>query len=300
MELFSFKCIKPNFGDELNAWMWPKLIEGVWGGDDNAIFVGIGSVINDRFPKEKTKIVFGAGYGGYTALPDIDETWKFYFVRGKLTAKAVGIDEKLGIGDSAILLRSCVNKKVPKRYPISYMPHYGSTFDGNWELAAKLASINYIDPTASVEHVLDQILASELVITEAMHGAIVSDALRVPWIPVKPLSDIHVMKWFDWASALNINLEQHEIVNSSLLEAVVQYFHQRNPSLSDKFHRRGRFLMNIAPQQFAQRAADRLTYISKNYAPNLSTDSAIESAHDQMLSKLEDLIMDIRKGKLIY
>ncbi|MEZ0318319.1 MAG: polysaccharide pyruvyl transferase family protein [Methylophilaceae bacterium] len=300
MQLFFYKCLKPNFGDELNTWMWPKIIQDVWDEDDNSIFVGIGSVINDKFPADKTKIVFGAGYGGYTALPVIDKNWKFYFVRGKLTAKAVGIDEKLGIGDSAILLRSCIKNKVQKRYPVSYMPHYSSTFDGNWELACKLGSINYIDPTASVDVVLEQILASDLVITEAMHGAIVSDALRVPWIPVKPLADIHSMKWFDWASALDIDLKPTEIVSSSLLESVVLYFHDKNPSIAGKFRRRGRFLLNLVPEVFAQKAADRLQYISKHYSPCLSSDAAIENAHEQMLSKLDELIIDLGKGKLVY
>jgi succinoglycan biosynthesis protein ExoV len=300
MDLYFYRGKKPNFGDELNTWMWPKIIEDVWDAGDNSVFVGIGSIINDLLPTSKKKIVFGAGYGGYTKLPTIDDSWKFYFVRGKLTAKSLGIDEKLGIGDAAILLRSCVKNKVPKRYKVSFMPHWQTTFDGNWALACKLASINYIDPCAPVDVVLDQIQASELIITEAMHGAIVADALRVPWIPVKPFVDIHSMKWFDWASALNVDVKPVEIVFSTLLESVVHFFHEKNPSIADKFHRRGRVLLKVAPQAFAQRAANRLVAISKNNPQYLSSDNAIESAHDQMLSKLDELILDLGKGKLVY
>ena len=299
MNLYFYRGEKPNFGDELNTWMWPKLIEDVWGQGDDSIFIGIGSIIYDSFPSDKKKIVFGAGYGGYTPLPIVDKNWKFYFVRGKLTAKALGIDEKLGIGDAAILLRSCVKHKVTKRHKVSFMPHWGSTFEGNWELACKLASINYIDPCAPVDVVLDNILASELVITEAMHGAIVSDALRVPWIPIQPLSSIHSMKWFDWASALDGDITPSQITSSSLLELLVLYFNDRNLGIADKLRRRGRFLLKVAPQAFAQRAAERLVAISKSNS-YLSSDAVIERSHDQMLSKLDELVLDLGRGKLIY
>jgi succinoglycan biosynthesis protein ExoV len=298
VNLFFFRGEKPNFGDELNTWMWPKLIEGVWDKNDNSMFIGIGSVIYNNFPADKKKIIFGAGYGGYTPLPILDDSWKFYFVRGKLTTKALGIDEKLGIGDSAILLRSLVKQKVAKRYKVSFIPHWKSTFEGNWALACELASINYIDPCQPVEKVTDSILASELIITEAMHGAIVSDALRVPWVPIQPLGSIHEMKWFDWASALNIDLKPLQMKSSSLLEATTLFFDERNPSMADRFRRRGRFLLNVAPQLFAQRAAKRLVAISKN-DPSLSSDLSIESSHNQMLSKLEELVHDLGKGKLI-
>ncbi len=296
MNLYFYRGKKSNFGDELNTWMWPKLIDGVWDEEDHAIFLGIGSIIFDFFPSDKKKIVFGAGYGGYTPFPVIDKNWKFYFVRGKLTAKASGISESLGIGDAAILLRSCIKQKMEKRHKVSFMPHWGSTFEGNWELACRLASINYIDPCAPVDAVLEQILASELVITEALHGAIVSDALRVPWIPVRPFSDAHSMKWFDWASALDIDLKPVRIDSSSLLESVVLFFEKHNPSLADKFRRRGRFLLNVAPQAFAQRAAEKLVTISHE-APSLSADISIERSHDRMLSKIDELILDLGKGK---
>ena len=297
MQSHFYRGDKPNFGDELNPWMWPQLLDGVWDTEDNSIFVGIGSIIHNRYPSEKTKIVFGAGYGGYAPLPTIDPSWKFYFVRGKLTAKALGIDEKYAIGDSAILLRSLINHKVTKRYKVSFMPHWQSTHEGNWELACKYGSINYLDPTAPVEETIEQILASELVITEAMHGAIVSDALRVPWIPLQPQSDIHSMKWYDWASALEINLKPYPFVTSSLLESITLFFDDINKDIAQKLRRRGKALLKVCPEVFAQRAAKNLIEISWN-TPTLSSDSAIESAHEKMLAKLSDLVVDLGRGKV--
>jgi succinoglycan biosynthesis protein ExoV len=297
VNLYFYRGEKPNFGDELNAWMWPKLIEGVWDDKDESIFLGIGSIIYDFFPSDKKKVVFGAGYGGYTPLPTIDKKWKFYFVRGKLTAKALGINENLGIGDAAILLRSCVKQKVKKRYKVSFIPHVSSTSTGCWELACQYASINYIDPCAPVDDVLDQILASELVITEAMHGAIVADALRTPWIAAQPLSSIHMNKWFDWTSALDINLKPNQLVGSSLLESTMLLFDKHNQSIANRIQRRCSLLTKITPHAFAQRAARRLISISK-LQPNLSSDLSIERAHEQMFSKLEELAQD-RGGRVI-
>jgi succinoglycan biosynthesis protein ExoV len=104
------------------------------------------------------------------------------------------------------------------------------------------------------------------------------------------------MKWFDWASALDIDLKPAQINSSSLLESAVLFFDKHNPSIADKFRRRGRFLLYVAPQAFAQRAAERLVTIS-NSAPSLSADTSIERSHDQMLSKIDELIMDLGKGK---
>jgi succinoglycan biosynthesis protein ExoV len=298
MELFYFKGAKPNFGDELNVWLWPKLIEGVWDANDSKIFLGIGSIIYNSFPPDKTKIVFGAGYGGYTPLPTIDNKWKFYFVRGKLTARALGIDESLGVGDAAILIRSCIKLQLDKRHEISFMPHWESTFDGNWKLACEYAGINYIDPCAPVEIILEHIQTSKLLITEAMHGAIVADALRVPWISACPIRTVHHMKWEDWASVLDIDIACKKIPGSSLLESVVHAL-QNHITLTEEIRIRGRFLINIAPEYFAEKAATALLYISKNSPPKLSPEISIERVHSQMLSKLVELSRDFDGSRIL-
>lgn len=71
-------------------------------------------------------------------------------------------------------------KSIEKRYPVSFMPHYESAMYGSWDKACELAGIHYIDPRWSVEKVLTEISASHKVVSEAMHGCIISDALRVP------------------------------------------------------------------------------------------------------------------------
>lgn len=296
MKLYYYKGDKPNFGDELNVWMWPKFLNEILDEKSDEIFLGIGSILFNTFPDDATKIVFGAGYGGYTPAPKIDDRWKIYFVRGKLTASSLGIDPNLAFGDSAILLRSCVKERPQKCHRVSFMPHWESTYDGAWEKVCQISSINYIDPTLSVDHVIDQILKSDVLITEAMHGAIVADALRVPWIAVTPIQKRHQMKWHDWASALDFKLQPQHLVPSSMVETAMEIGGAQEYIVS---HIRANRLSikKIFPNYFLEKAAERLSVIS-HVVPFLSQDSVIKTAHMKMLESVESLIVDIKKNKI--
>ncbi len=289
MKLYYFKGeTASNFGDELNTWLWPQLLPGVFDDDPDQLFLGIGSVLFDYFPKQQKKIVLGSGYGGYTAKPVIDDNWKIYFVRGRLTAQALGLDPRLGIGDAAILLRSCVLPVVAKRYKASFMPHWESVPRGDWVGICERAGVHFIDPSQSVAAVFDQLLASELVITEAMHGAIVADALRVPWIPVLPLRHSHRMKWHDWASALGLTLEFKKMAGPNAYEWTISRLESgRWSNRCDKY---ASWLSNFS-EPFASLTAASI----KRFAGErcyLSDDRAIASSHQQMLEKLEQFKSD--------
>ena len=53
---------------------------------------------------------------------------------------------------------------------------------GNWRKACDRAGITFLDSTADPLETIAKIRGSRLVISEAMHGAIVADALRTPWV----------------------------------------------------------------------------------------------------------------------
>ena len=135
MKLTYFSGHVPNFGDELNKYMWDSLVSpGFFDEDESKLFLGVGSILWDDYPKKSKKIVMGSGYGGYTAKPDIhDGSWDVAFVRGPRTALELNLDPNLAITDSAILTHFMGLPKYEKTHKISFMPHYESIPRGNWK-----------------------------------------------------------------------------------------------------------------------------------------------------------------------
>jgi succinoglycan biosynthesis protein ExoV len=217
--MYFYRGKVPNFGDELNTWLLPKIFPNFFDEDERTVFLGIGSILFDFHPRRSQKIVFGSGYGGYTAMPEIDDTWKFYCVRGPRTAAAFDLTLDKVAGDSAILISRHYKRKAAKPAGFAFMPHFETLEHGNWAAACEMAGVRLIDPRDPIEQVLAALDESEVLITEAMHGAIVADAIRVPWIPVYPFHRSHHMKWFDWAEALDLKLRREIILPSTVAEA---------------------------------------------------------------------------------
>jgi len=290
MKMYFYRGRRPNFGDELNVWLWPRLLPGFFDDDERDLFIGIGSTLFDFLPRKSRKIVCGAGYGGYTAVPAIDECWRFYFVRGRLTAAALGLDANLAVGDSAILVRSCVARPARKTHRVSFMPHWESALDGQWAEASRIACLHYIDPCDTVENVLTQIQESEVLVAEAMHGAIVADALRVPWIAVRPIQPPNRAKWRDWASALDVTLRWEPVWPSTALEFAISLTGHRKRSAA-RLRRRGQRLRPAASGAFRSLAARSLARAAAR-EPILSSDAAIDRSHTRMLEALKRLTID--------
>lgn len=290
MKLYYYRGPRPNFGDVLNEWLWPKLLPDFFDGDDRSLFLGIGSILYDFLPPASRKIVFGAGYGGYTAVPRIDERWGFYFVRGPLTARALGLDPSLAIGDAAILVRSCAIDRPPRQHRASFIPHWESAIDGDWRDVSARAGLHYVDPCGDVEHVIADILASDVVVTEAMHGAIVADALRVPWIPVRPVQAPNRGKWADWAAALDLDLRPQPLAASNALEYAISLAGSHKPRVR-ALRGRGQRLRGVGRGIFSRRATASLKAAARGPV-HLSTDAAIDRAHGRMLDQLARLRRD--------
>jgi succinoglycan biosynthesis protein ExoV len=283
MKMIYFQGKQPNFGDELNTWLWPQILPNFFDDDDSTVFLGIGSIISKCFDYNyedaKKKIVFGAGYvSEYHEKPDVNQgDWDIFFVRGPRTAQQLNISPELAIGDSAILLRTVVDgrRRIPE--VVSFMPHWESINWGNWEYVCELAGVNLINPQRPVNEIIDELLRSRLVITEAMHGAIVADALRVPWVPLLPINAVHRSKWLDWADALGITLQQHRLWPSSITELHLSRYVGVNSRIC-------RLLEMVS----CHLSACSLVKIMKN-SGNLSADSAIDHATNKMLEKVEQL-----------
>jgi succinoglycan biosynthesis protein ExoV len=285
LKLTYFKSDIPNFGDELNEIMWDALIApGFFNDDESTLFIGIGSILWDFFPKEPKKLVMGSGYGGYTAKPDLhDGRWEVAFVRGPRTAKELNLDPKLAISDAAILTRFMNLPAQSKQYKVSFMPHYQSIPRGNWKSVCEHAGIHYIDPTnPDVVNTLKEIQQSELLLTEAMHGAILADTLRVPWVALKPISPQHHAKWFDWTESVEVDLEFHLAPSSSLLDYRA---HKTGKQGTGQRGQKYSWLLSLANPLFLDKAAQYLLDLAKG-SGQMSDNRVFELKSDMALDKL--------------
>ena len=244
MKLYYYHDANGNFGDDLNPWLWSRLIPDLLDESCEVLFVGIGTLLDRRIPIGPRKIVFGSG-AGYGPAPLIDQSWNFYSVRGPLSASRLGLPEALAITDPAVLVRDFLAGAGADRHRVSFMPHHVSrllleTQGYSMQAILETDGLKYIDPCREVDAVLLDIAASDLLITEAMHGAIVADALRVPWIPVQLLDHILDFKWQDWCSSLGLAYRPIRWLESaqpespwSLPRFVRQVARQGQPTLSD-------------------------------------------------------------------
>ncbi len=208
MKLFYYHDSGGNFGDDLNAWLWPRLVPELLDDDEGTLFVAIGSILDRRIPQGPRKVIFGTGVG-YGLLPVLNEEWRIYCVRGPLTARALGLPPSLAITDPAVLVRTVRAGRTTKAQRISFIPHFRTPArvqEVGLDLQRVCAAlgIDYIDPRGDVEEVLSSIEGSGKVVAEAMHGAIVADALRIPWVAVQCFDQILNLKWWDWCRSLGM------------------------------------------------------------------------------------------------
>lgn len=213
MKLHYFKPSKGNgnFGDNINPWLWEKLIPDFLDEDKTVAFIGIGTLINDSLPLStpmaKKRIIFstGVGYGKLSTI-NIDSSYHIYCVRGPLSAFKLGLSVDYGVTDGAILVKNVFDYKLKKNHKYSYMPHHNSV-NKNWKIICQQLNISYIDPSLPVEEVLSEIAQTEILLTEAMHGAIIADTFRVPWIPIVTRNGILLSKWIDWCFSVGLEYE---------------------------------------------------------------------------------------------
>ncbi len=288
MILYRWQGPARNFGDELNTVLWPALLPGFFDDDPASHFLGIGSVLDRRHDGGGRKIVAGSGYGGYQGLPNLDDGWDILWVRGPRTARKLNLPTELGLGDPASLLPRI--GLVPARKPsrVGFMPHFESAAGGAWDMAAAASGITLIDPRGDPLGIAAAIAGCHVLLSEALHGAIVADALGVPWVAIEPLAPIHRPKWHDWADTLDLTIRFERLPPSSLLERA------RVSSLS-AFHT-GRCLLDqqagalrrVASRWFIDRAARSLHHAAMA-APQLSCRTALDRCQSRMLEQLHTL-----------
>lgn len=288
-------CEINNFGDMLNPWLWPKFVPKLCEPNNSVLFFGIGTILRSRVPADVPKVVFGSGWAGTgKRIPKIDSSWRIYCVRGPLTAASLQINPELALTDPAILLRRLTLQGADKKYKVSFMPHHHSMNMADWSELCNRVGIHCIDPRNPVPLVIQEIRETEILLAEAMHGAIVADAFRVPWIPVFAYGQINEFKWKDWTSSLDVTFEPVRIEpifqNSLTLDEKI--INRCKRAIADVgFGKEKWKKYPIALSSSAEIAASlrRLEKIPKISSPRLSDDSKLENVEERLWNCLSDL-----------
>lgn len=198
-----------NFGDCLNDWVWPHYIPQWQTILPDYMLCGIGSLLNHRLKQEVPKIIMGCGYG-HGEFPRIDRTFLFMWVRGPRTAREIhqrtGLEVPF-IADPALLLSDMLQGETRKRWSLSYIPHCSANMLPEcWQFLQEVcdaAGVHLIDVHSDRSQVITEIRESEKVATEALHGAIVADAFRIPWLPLTRRG-VFGFKWHDWCESMQL------------------------------------------------------------------------------------------------
>lgn len=313
LHYFKRKDNRFNFGDDLNDWLWPQLLPNCFDDNHESVFVGMGTLINDLLPMRvgsaEKVIVFSTGVGYERPLAEVPSNWHIYCLRGPLSAQQLGVPKHLAIADGAILLRRFYKPMSDsKKISFSFMPHVYHAIQGGsiWKEICNELGFGYIDPCWSVEQVLEAISYTEVLLAEAMHGAITADALRTPWVPIVTSPRILSFKWQDWCTSIGVSYKPHYLPpldnaypcfvdrkrasrrSAEYRQLVFQSLeHWKNWALEHptSAHRIFRPMSN-------EIIAGQLHHVAKTASPTLSADAKIEKLTAQLEEKLDQFRMD--------
>jgi succinoglycan biosynthesis protein ExoV len=293
--LYRWRGISTNFGDELNTVLWPRLLPGFFDDDPACRFLGIGSVLDRRHSSQAVKLVAGSGYAGYEGRPSLDDNWIIHWVRGPRTAAMLDLPQALALGDPAILVPKALDLPAPDGNDIGFMPHFESAARGAWRQAAEQAGVRLIDPRDPPLTILRAIGRCKLLLSEALHGVIVADALRVPWIAMRPLGRVHRAKWLDWADTMDLRPRFGRLPASTLSEwagvSPLGSFHPTRAWLG----RQEPFLAKATPERLVTRAARALRRAA-NAEPQRSADTSLDRCRSRMLDAVHALRLQPLRG----
>ncbi|MFL9814305.1 hypothetical protein D7241_13705 [Stutzerimonas sp. VN223-3] len=198
-----------NVGDELNGWMWNTLLADFH--DPDTALLGVGTLLNQEFCKrladKRRVLVFGTG-AGYGSVPTIDARWKFYAVRGAGTARCLGLSADKAVADASYLLATLDWQSMSRREgKIVVVPHHRSLRLLDWSRLCAESGLTFVSPLLSADLFMKQLCSADLVLSEAMHGAILADIARVPWRAFSFGRHFNTEKWRDWGDAFDLKLE---------------------------------------------------------------------------------------------
>lgn len=297
MEYIYYKDPIGNFGDDLNGWLWPLLF-GNESLDDDLAFLGIGSILyneNNLITQLHGRkiIVFGTGIRPAYDVFKYDINWDFKFLRGPLSSMHFQNKYEF-IADAAYALRFIENfdsfKNVEKKYEVSVMPYFRSVNLFDWEKICENLGYHYISPLNEfgIEYTLNEIASSKCLISEAMHGAIVADILRVPWrrfvlsTPVTEGPMVSEFKWMDWLHSINLGSQNSILINFHRKTFLNSFLKKATGNIVD---------INFYLKNFV--VEDIYACLSSINEYNLSSDIILNTIDDKLHSKVYEFKREI-------
>lgn len=189
----------------------------------DAVIWGSG-ILNEDFER---KIKFNAKHVKYDVRA----------VRGPLTRDILircGYDCPNVFGDPAILMPLIYKPKNKiKKYKISIIKHYRD----DTEIPNGLHEISVV--TSDYKYFIDEICASELVVSSSLHGLIIAESYGVPTIWYNP-QDRGTFKYKDWYLSIGIT-------NPAVINNISEIGEKRNVGLDSKISQLVEPLMNSFP-----------------------------------------------------
>ena len=202
----------PNFGDDLNEVLWPRLAPQLIGGGVAPAqgFVGIGTIIGKPTAFDGPLNVFssGVGYDDLAAWNGRDV--RYWCVRGPVSARALGLDPAVALADGALLAplaQGFPAQVASHQHGVVVIPHVDSLMFSGWDKACRLCGFELLDPRGAPEAVIARIASAELVLAESLHGAILADAYGVAWQAFASSKNFAIAKWVDWAASVGRDLQ---------------------------------------------------------------------------------------------
>lgn len=110
---------------------------------------------------------------------------------------------------------------IKKKHKIGLIPYFRSDDLVPWKSIAEKLGMHYISARCEQSDListLKEIASCELIVSEAMHGAIIADILRIPWSRFVLTtykcegSNVADYKWMDWMYSLNIPNNEYPII----------------------------------------------------------------------------------------
>ena len=207
MDVFYVEVEGGNFGDDMNLWFWSELFPEHRDLAPGTTLFGIGSVLwRDNLRAHDSILVLGSGSGYGTTPEAVPDHVRVAWVRGPRTGARLKLDPAQVITDPACMVPTFPEfRDIEPTGETILMPHVGTArLALDWDEIAARAGASYLSPAGDSKAIIRRLAGAKLVVTESLHGAILADAFRVPWVAMGISPTFNSYKWLDWGDSMEM------------------------------------------------------------------------------------------------